>query len=194
MKDGARVAVLDVDEERGNALVSELEPEVIFCNTDVTDERSVQDAIDKAAASFASVHVAINCAGVGPAAKILGKRGLMPLEDFTKVVDINLFGTFNVMRYAAQKMIQNSPDDDCERGVIINTASIAAFEGQTGQAVYSASKAGVCGSTLPAAREFAEYGLRVIAVLPGLFETPMAAISGLHRHLTARAGQATQEA
>ncbi len=175
VKDGAKVAILDVDEERGNALVSELEPEVIFCKTDVTDETSVQAAIDRAAASFGSVHVAINCAGVGPAAKILGKKGPMPLEKFTKVVDINLIGTFNVMRFAVQKMAQNSPDEDGERGVIINTASIAAFEGQTGQAAYSASKAAVCGLTLPAAREFAEYGVRVVAILPGLFETPMAA-------------------
>lgn len=174
VKEGAKVAVLDVDEDRGKAISSELEPSVIFCKTDVPDEESVKAAIERAVESFGSVHIAINCAGIGPAEKILGKKGLMPLEHFTRVLDINLIGTFNVMRYAVEKMVQNLPNEDKERGVIINTASIAAFEGQIGQTAYSASKAAVVGLTLPAAREFADYGVRVVTIVPGIFETPMA--------------------
>lgn len=174
VKRGAKVAVLDMDEDRGQVLCAEQGPSAIFCRADVTDEKSVQAAVDRAAAAFGSVHVALNCAGVGPAAKILGKKGLVPLEHFTRVLDINLVGTFNVMRYAVEKMVQNPPNVDGERGVIINTASIAAFEGQIGQTAYSASKAGVVGLTLPAAREFADYGVRIVCIAPGLFETPLA--------------------
>lgn len=174
VKRGAKVAILDVDEDRGQALCAELGSSVIFCKTDVPDEKSVQAAIDRSVAKFGSVHVAINCAGVGHAAKMLGKKGLMPLKHFTRVLDINLIGTLNVMRYAVEKMVQNSPNGDGERGVIINTGSIAAFEGQVGQAAYSASKAAVVGLTLPVAREFADSGVRVVAIVPGLFETPMA--------------------
>ena len=175
VKRGAKVAILDMDEDRGRALCAEQGPSVIFCNTDVTDEASVQAAIEKTAAEFGTVHVAINCAGVGPAAKILSKKGLMPLEKFKKVIDINLIGTFNVMRYAVERMVANDPNEDGERGLIINTASIAAFEGQIGQSAYSASKAGVVGLTLPVARELANQGVRIACIVPGLFETPLAA-------------------
>jgi NAD(P)-dependent dehydrogenase (short-subunit alcohol dehydrogenase family) len=175
VKRGAKVAVLDVDEDRGQALCAEQGASVIFCKTDVSDEKTVQDAFDKAVETFGSVHASIHCAGIGPAAKILSKKGLMPLEHFRQVVEINLTGTLNVMRYAVERMVHNDPNEDGERGVIINTASIAAFEGQIGQAAYSASKAGVVGMTLPAAREFADYGVRVVTIVPGLFETPMSA-------------------
>lgn len=173
VKDGAKVAVLDVDEDKGNAIASELSPAVIFCKTDVPDEKSVNSAVEKVVASFGSLQIAINCAGIGPAEKILGKKGLMPLGHFTRVIDINLIGTFNVMRYAVERMFQNTPDEEKERGVIINTASIAAFEGQVGQTAYSASKAAVVGMTLPAAREFADFGVRVVTIVPGIFETPL---------------------
>jgi len=172
---GARAAVLDMDEERGNSTAAALGSSAVFCKTDVADEKSVQAAIERTVEAFGSVHVAINCAGVGTPGKILGKKGLIPLEHFTRVVGINLIGTFNVMRFAVEKMVQNSPNAEGERGLIINTASIAAFEGQIGQTAYSASKAGVVGLTLPAARELAEHGVRVMTIVPGLFETPMAA-------------------
>ena len=119
--------------------------------------------------------MAINCAGVGIPAKVLGKEGPMPMDHFIRVVQINLMGTMNVIRLAAEKMVANTPNEDGEKGVVINTASAAAFEGQIGQAAYSASKAGVVGMTLPIAREFAEYGIRIVTIAPGLFETPMLA-------------------
>lgn len=173
--DGARVVILDFDEERGRQVVSELGDAVIFCKTDVTDEKTVQEAIDKAVDSFGAVHIAVNCAGVATPSKVLGKKGPMSIEKFNQVVQINLIGTMNVIRLAAEKMVNNPPKEDGEKGVIINTASVAAFEGQIGQAAYAASKAGVAGMTLPIAREFADYGIRVVTIAPGLFETPMLA-------------------
>ncbi len=175
VKRGAKAAILDMDKDRSLALCDELGPSTIFCETDISDEKTVQAALDKAVESFGAVHASINCAGVGPAAKILSKKGVMPLEHWNRVIDINLTGTLNVMRYAVERMVRNDPNEDGEKGVIINTASIAAFEGQIGQAAYSASKAGVVGMTLPAAREFASYGVRVVTIVPGLFETPMSA-------------------
>jgi len=177
VKDGAKVSILDFDEERGTKVASDVGDAVIFCRTDVTDENSVQDAIDKTVYDFGSIHVLINCAGVGTPAKVLGKKGPMPIDEFNQVLQINLMGTMNVVRLVAEKMVQNSPNEDGEKGVVINTASTAAFEGQIGQAAYSASKAGVVGMTLPIAREFADYGIRVMTIAPGLFETPM--LSGL---------------
>jgi 3-hydroxyacyl-CoA dehydrogenase / 3-hydroxy-2-methylbutyryl-CoA dehydrogenase len=173
-KNGAKVAVLDLDEQRGAEIASELGASVIFFKTNVVDEKQVQAAIESTAETFGALHAAINCAGIGPAAKILSKKGIMPLEQFTRIVDINLIGTFNVMRFSVNKMVQNSSNGDGEKGVIINTASIAASEGQIGQTAYSASKAGVVGLTLPAAREFALYGVRVVTIMPGLFDTPLA--------------------
>ena len=177
VKDGAKVSILDFDEERGKEVASDVGDAVIFCSTDITDEKSVKDAVDKTMKSFGSIHVAINCAGVGIPSKVLGKEGPMSMEHFNRVVQINLMGTMNVIRLAAEKMVENTPNEDGEKGVIINTASAAAFEGQIGQAAYSASKAGVVGMTLPIAREFADYGIRVMTIAPGLFETPM--LSGL---------------
>lgn len=170
---GATAAILDLDEQRGPALAAELGPAAIFCKTDVADEASVQAAVDRTMEAFGAVHAAINCAGVGTPAKVLGKEGPMPLGFFNKVVQINLVGTFNVIRLAAAKMVLNAPNADGEKGVVINTASVAALEGQIGQAAYSASKSGVVGMTLPIAREFADYGMRVMTIAPGLFDTPM---------------------
>lgn len=174
-REGAKVAILDLTEEAGRAIASELGDSAIFCRTDVTDEKTVQAAVDATVDAFGGIHVAVNCAGVATPAKVLSKKGPMSIDGFTQVVRINLIGTMNVIRLAAEKMVNNAPNEDGEKGVVINTASVAAFEGQIGQAAYSASKAGVAGLTLPVAREFADYGLRVVTIAPGLFETPMAA-------------------
>jgi NAD(P)-dependent dehydrogenase (short-subunit alcohol dehydrogenase family) len=173
VKAGAKVSILDFADDQGKAVASELGAEALFCRTDVTDEKSVQDAVDKTVQTFGALHVAVNCAGVGTPAKVIGKEGLMGMDHFNRVVAINLTGTMHVIRSAAEKMLENSPNEDGEKGVVINVASIAAFEGQIGQAAYSASKAGVVGMTLPIAREFAEYGIRVLTIAPGIFGTPM---------------------
>jgi len=170
---GGRVSILDLQEEKGQALASELGDSAIFCTANVTDEQSVQSAIDKTVGAFGAVHIAVNCAGVGDAAKVLGKDGPMPMDRFNRVIEINLIGTMNVIRLAAEKMVANSPNEEGEKGVVINTASAAAFDGQIGQASYSASKAALVGMTLPIAREFADYGLRIVTIAPGLFETPL---------------------
>jgi len=172
---GAKVSIFDFAEERARKICSELGDAVLFCNTDVTDEKTVKTAVDQTTDSFGKIHLAINCAGVGTPAKVIGKEGPMPMDHFNQVLQINLVGTMHVIRLAAEKMLKNTPNEDGERGVIINTASIAAFEGQIGQAAYSASKAGVVGMTLPIAREFADYGIRVVTIAPGIFETPMLA-------------------
>jgi NAD(P)-dependent dehydrogenase (short-subunit alcohol dehydrogenase family) len=170
---GGKAAIFDVAEDRGAKIVSELGGNVIFCKTDVTDENSVQSAIDKTFEAFGAVHVALNCAGVATPGKVIGKEGPLSISAFARVVQINLIGTMNIIRLAAQKMLANTPTQDGEKGVVINTASVAAFEGQIGQAAYSASKAGVVGMTLPIAREFADYGIRVVTIAPGIFWTPM---------------------
>jgi NAD(P)-dependent dehydrogenase (short-subunit alcohol dehydrogenase family) len=170
---GAKVGILDLTADRGQAIASELGAQAIFCQTDVTDEKSVQAAVDRTVESFGGVHVAINCAGVGAPAKVIGKEGPMDMAHFNQVVQINLMGTVHVIRLAGIKMLENTPNEDGEKGVVVNTASVAAFEGQIGQAAYAASKAGVVGMTLPIAREFAEYGIRVVTIAPGLFKTPM---------------------
>jgi len=175
VKGGAKVSIFDFAEERGRKICSELGDAVLFCNTDVTDEKTVKAAVEKTSDTFGKIHIAINCAGVGIAAKVIGKEGPMPMDQFNRIVQINLVGTLHVIRLAAEKMLRNTPNGDGERGVVINTASIAAFEGQIGQAAYSASKAGVVGMTLPIAREFAEHGIRVVTIAPGIFETPMLA-------------------
>jgi NAD(P)-dependent dehydrogenase (short-subunit alcohol dehydrogenase family) len=172
---GAKVSIFDFAEERARKICSELGDAVLFCNTDVTDEKTVKTAVDQTTDSFGKIDLAINCAGVGTPAKVIGKEGPMSMDQFNKVLQINLVGTMHVIRLAAEKMLKNTPNEDGERGVIINTASIAAFEGQIGQAAYSASKAGVVGMTLPIAREFADYGIRVVTIAPGIFETPMLA-------------------
>ena len=178
---GAKAAIFDVNAERGEQIASELGDSVIFANTDVVDEDSVKAAIDKTIGAFGAIHVAINCAGTGQAIKVLSKKGPYPLDSFSFLIRLNLIGTFNVIRLVAEKMVQNEPNADGEKGIFINTASAAATEGQIGQAAYSASKAGVVGMTLPIAREFADYGLRVVTVAPGLFETPL--LMGLPDHV-----------
>jgi len=170
---GARVAILDFAVERGEQLASSLGKNVIFAKADVTSDESVQAAVSKVMAAFEGLNVAINCAGVADPGKILSRKGPMPLAHFNRVVQINLVGTFNVIRLAVEQMVKNTPNSEGERGVIINTASAAAFDGQVGQPAYSASKAGVVGMTLPLARECADYGIRVMTIAPGLFNTPM---------------------
>lgn len=174
-ENGARVAILDLSEETGNQLAQELGDAAIFCKTDVSDEQSVADAISTAKKTFGAIHIAVNCAGVGTPKKVISKKGLMPMDYFNRTLAINLMGTMHVIRLAAEKMLENTPNADGEKGIIINTASIAAFEGQIGQAAYTASKAAIAGMTLPIAREFAEYGIRVMTIAPGLFDTPMMA-------------------
>jgi NAD(P)-dependent dehydrogenase (short-subunit alcohol dehydrogenase family) len=170
---GGKVSILDLDEKGGERLALELGDAAVFCRTDVTDEQSVQEAVKKTVDVLGTIHVAVNCAGVATPAKVLGKEGPMPIESFSRVVQINLVGTMNVVRLAAQQMNKNEPTSDGEKGVVVNTASIAAWEGQLGQAAYAASKAGVVGMTLPLAREFGAYGIRVMTIAPGIFETPM---------------------
>ena len=174
-KGGGHVVIADVNDEAGESVSGEIGEEARFAYTDVTDEESVQAALETAREAFGGVHGLVNCAGVGPAQKVLGRKGPHPLEDFTETVEINLIGTFNTIRLAAPMMSENEPTDDGERGVVVNTASVAAFDGQIGQAAYAASKGGVVSLTLPVAREFAALGIRVITIAPGIFETPMLA-------------------
>jgi NAD(P)-dependent dehydrogenase (short-subunit alcohol dehydrogenase family) len=171
---GGNVVILDVG-EHGSALANELGDRVRFAKTDVTDESQVNAAIELALRDFGAVHGAVNCAGVLAAERAVGKNGPQPLEHFTRVVNVNLVGTFNVVRLAAAAMMTRSVTPDEDRGVIICTASVAAFDGQIGQAAYSASKGGVVGMTLPLAREFASAQIRVVSIAPGTFDTPMLA-------------------
>jgi len=173
---GGKAAIWDLQADRAEKLIAELGPSVIFANTDVTSDESVQAAVKKTMEAFGAINCAINCAGVGDPGKVLSKKGPMPLTFFNRVVQINLVGTFNVIRLTVEQMVKNTPNEDGEKGVIINTASVAAFDGQVGQPAYSASKAGVVGMTLPLARECADYGVRVMTIAPGLFNTPMLAI------------------
>lgn len=173
VKRGGKVSIFDFAQDRGEKVASELGDAVTFCMTDITDEANVKAAIDKTIEAFGAIHIAVNCAGVGIPAKVLGKEGPMAMDHFNKVVQINLMGTMNVVRLSAEKMVKNQGNEDGEKGVMINTASVAAFDGQVGQAAYSASKAGVAGMTLPIAREFADYGIRLMTIAPGIFNTPM---------------------
>ncbi len=170
---GARVTIADVNAEKGEALAAELGLEFVSC--DVREEFQVQAAVEHAAASEGGLRIALCCAGTGWAQKLAGSKGPHPLMPFETIISINLIGTFNTLRFAATAMISNEPLDEGERGVCINTASIAAFDGQVGQIAYSASKGGVVGMTLPAARDLAQYGIRVNTIAPGLFDTPLLA-------------------
>jgi len=173
---GAYVVVFDLNKERGQLMVEELGAErFLFVPGSVTEEADVRRAVDAALNTFDALHIAVNTAGIATPGRILGKQGPLPLETFSKVIAVNLIGTFNVLRLAAAAMQQNLSMADGERGVIINTASIAAYEGQIGQAAYAASKGGVVGLTLPAARELAKWGIRVVCIAPGLFDTPLLA-------------------
>ncbi len=172
---GANVALWDLNVETGKSLAAELGRQGMFVPTDVTDSAAVQRALTQVQEHYGSLHIVINCAGIATAERVISRQGPLPLERFERVIRINLIGTFNVLRLAAVLMMQNTPNDDGERGVIINTASVAAFDGQIGQPAYAASKAAVAGMTLPVAREFASHGIRVVAIAPGVFETPMVA-------------------
>lgn len=170
---GCKVAILDLNKERGEQVAAEIGGVFIECN--VASEESAEAALKAARESHGPCGIAVNCAGIAPAAKILGREGVMPLDNFSKVIQVNLIGTFNILRLAAADMAQREPNADGERGVIINTASVAAYEGQIGQAAYSASKGGVVALTLQSARELAREGIRVNTIAPGLFMTPMMA-------------------
>ncbi|MBO0939990.1 3-hydroxyacyl-CoA dehydrogenase [Fibrella sp. HMF5335] len=176
---GANVIIVDLNQDRGNALVDELGTSAYYCLTNVANEGDVQRAIDLAVSQFGALHIAVNCAGIAEARKTLGKvggeYGPHSLDAFRKTIEVNLIGTFNVIRLAAFAMEKNTPNADGERGVIINTASVAAYDGQIGQAAYSASKGGIVGMTLPIARDLAKSGIRVMTIAPGLFETPLLA-------------------
>ncbi|WP_075618542.1 SDR family NAD(P)-dependent oxidoreductase [Paenisporosarcina indica] len=171
---GGKVAIFDLNVERGNALVRELgNDSVVYFQTNVADALQVEQHVAKVVEHFGQVNVLVSCAGIATPGKVVLQKGPLALSQFEQVIQVNLVGTFNVLRVVAQCMQQNEPNEEGERGVIINTASVAAFEGQIGQAAYSASKAGVVGMTLPIAREFARDGIRVMAIAPGLFETPL---------------------
>jgi NAD(P)-dependent dehydrogenase (short-subunit alcohol dehydrogenase family) len=172
---GSNVVIADLDETRGKALAAELGDAARFVRTDVTDEASGEAAVAAAMNAFGAVHALVNCAGIVHGERVVGKEGPHALESFVRAININLIGTFNMIRLAAQAMTKNTPDNGGERGVIVNTASVAAFDGQIGQAAYSASKAAVVGMTLPIARELARSGIRVMTIAPGIFETPMMA-------------------
>lgn len=172
---GAKAVLLDRNREAGAAAQAAIGPSALFVETDVTSPDSVQAAIDAATKAFGGVHILVGCAGVGTAGKVIGKDGPQPLEKFATTITINLVGQFNCIRLAAVAMGKNTPDENGERGVIINTASVAAFDGQIGQAAYAASKAGLVGMTLPVARELAGQGIRVCTIAPGIFDTPMLA-------------------
>jgi len=170
---GARVVIVDVDEAKGQKVAENAGGNVVFVRGDVTCEQDIRQAIRIATETFGKMNVAVNCAGVPNPGKILGKKGPLPMESFYKVVQINLGGTLNVIRLAVEHMNGNTANEEGEKGVIISTASIAAFEGQIGQAAYCASKGGIVAMTLPIARECAEYGIRVATIAPGLFATPL---------------------
>lgn len=170
---GGKVAIFDLNEERGRKLEAELGDGVQFHKVNVTSEDDVQAAVDAACQKFGRIDICVNCAGIAFGIKTMGRDGPHPLDAFKKVLDINVVGTFNVFRLAAEKMSVNEPNDEGERGVIINTASVAAFEGQKGQVAYSASKGAIAGMTLPVARDLAFYGIRICTIAPGLFLTPL---------------------
>lgn len=173
---GAKVIIFDVNAEKAKEAVAQFGENVQFALVNVSNEESVQNGINQVINSFGTIHICVNCAGVGTPGKTIGRNGVLPLEDFNKVIAVNLTGTFNVLRLAANEMKNNEPlTDSGERGVIVNTASVAAFDGQMGQAAYGASKAGVAGMTLPISRDLSQYGIRVNTIAPGLFMTPMAA-------------------
>jgi len=174
-REGGSVVGVDVNHAACETLGVELGASAVFLASDVTKESDGKAAVDTALNAFGHVHGLVNCAGIAPPEKVLGREGPHRLESFARVVNINLIGTFNMIRLAAEAMARENPLEDGERGVIVNTASVAAFEGQIGQAAYAASKGGVVAMTLPVARELAKYGIRVVTIAPGVFETPLMA-------------------
>ena len=171
LAEGASVIVLDLNDDAGQTLMAQYPKQVRFYRVDVTDADAVEQAISDGFTHLGGLDICVNCAGIVAAGKVLGREGALPLKQFSNAININLNGTFNVLRIAAEKMAAKGSDD--ERGVIINTASVAAFDGQTGQAAYSASKAAIAGMTLPLARDLAPHNIRVMTIAPGLFDTPM---------------------
>ena len=170
---GAKVVLADVNREAGAGLAAELGANACFVATDVADEASAVNAVNTANSVFGGLHGLVNCAGVAPAEKVVGRDGAHKLETFARTININLVGTFDMIRLAAEAMMKGEPDAGGERGVIVNTASVAAFEGQLGQAAYAASKGGIVALTLPVARELARSGIRCVTIAPGIMETPM---------------------
>ncbi len=171
---GCKVAIFDLNVEAGTKLAKNLDGDAIFCEVDVSDDDSIAAGIEAVMATFGAIHICVNCAGRGGGAtKTVGRKGVFPMELFRDVINVNLVGTFSVLSQAAAIMSDNEPDENGERGVIINTASIAAYEGQKGQVAYAASKGGLVSITLPIARDLAYYGIRIATIAPGLFETPI---------------------
>jgi NAD(P)-dependent dehydrogenase (short-subunit alcohol dehydrogenase family) len=173
---GGRAAILDLERSPGVEVAAGLGAAALFTPADVTNAEQVATALDGALQRFGAIHAVVNCAGVAIAEKTLSRRGPHDLASFTFVIQVNLIGTFNVIRLAVERMGKNTPGEDGERGVIVNTASVAAYDGQVGQAAYSASKGGIVGMTLPIARDLAEVGIRVCTIAPGLFDTPLMAL------------------
>ena len=183
---GGRVVIADLNPRAGERLAADLGANARFVVADVTNEGEVRQAIDTAVKTFGALHCLVNCAGVAPAERVLGRNGPHRLETFSRAIGVNLIGSFNALRLAANAMTGNTPTEDGERGVIINTASIAAFEGQIGQAAYSASKGGIVAMALPVARELARFGIRVVTIAPGIFDTPM--LQGMSEEVRASLG------
>ncbi len=175
ISDGGKAAILDLADDKGSRLAAELGDAAIYCKTDVSSEQEVTAAIERAVGQFGRINVAVNAAGIANPGRVIGKKGPLDLKQFELLLKVNLIGTFNVIRLAAMKMTGNEPNVEKERGVIVNTASVAAFDGQIGQAGYAASKSGIVGMTLPIARELAAYGIRNMTIAPGIFDTPMMA-------------------
>jgi NAD(P)-dependent dehydrogenase (short-subunit alcohol dehydrogenase family) len=175
VENGGNAVMLDINVELGHSLESKLGTNAVFVRTDITLETEVNSALEEAIKKFGRIQGLINCAGLGPAKRILGKNGIHDLAFFQRIINVNLVGSFNTLRLASDKFQNNTPNQEGERGIIINTASVAAFEGQIGQAAYAASKGGVVSMTLPIARELARLGIRVMAIAPGIFETPLLA-------------------
>jgi NAD(P)-dependent dehydrogenase (short-subunit alcohol dehydrogenase family) len=173
--EGANVVIADVNADSGAGIINELGTGAAFVQTDVTQEKDAQAAIDTALERFGHLHGLANCAGVAPGEKVLGRDGPHRLDSFARTIAINLVGTFNMTRLAAEAIAKQEPEADGERGIIVSTASVAAFDGQIGQAAYAASKGGVAAMTLPIARELARFGIRVVTIAPGIFQTPMMA-------------------
>ncbi|MCP4752375.1 MAG: SDR family NAD(P)-dependent oxidoreductase [Proteobacteria bacterium] len=175
VESGAQVAVIDMDAERGEQLAAELGESTVFFPVDISGEKEMDETVEKIKDAFGTVHIVVSCAGIGGSVKVVGKEGVVPLERFNRVVQVNLVGTFNVIRATASTFMENEPNDEGERGVYINTASIAAFDGQVGQASYASSKGGITSMALTLAREFAPNGIRVMTILPGIMHTPLLA-------------------
>jgi NAD(P)-dependent dehydrogenase (short-subunit alcohol dehydrogenase family) len=173
IKAGGRGLIVDLNEANGQALAAEMGENAAFARADVSSASDMEAAVEAALQRFGRLDININCAGIGSAARVIGKEGPASLEAFVKVINVNLVGAFNSIRLAAAAMARNEPGPDGERGVVINTASIAAFDGQIGQAAYSASKGGIVGMTLPLARDLARHGIRVMTIAPGIFDTPL---------------------